>query len=395
MENSREMESEHRQSDASADHRPAWWRDRTDELLQLMDGRDAAFVYDTAAARAAVRRLRSLGSVARVLYAIKANDHPDLLRALASEGCGFECVSWSEVEYVLETVPGVGSNDLLFTPNFAPRAEYEAAIEAGVRLTVDNAWVIQNWPELFKGRSLFLRLDLEAGYGHHKKVVTAGADSKFGISLDDVDSVLEILARRGATVSGLHTHTGSGVTDAAVWKEQLDRFVDVLDRFPDARVLDLGGGLGVPDRPEKPTFDLARLDRLLEGSLGGQGRELWLEPGRYIASECGVLLARVTQMKTKGSYNYLGVATGMNSLIRPALYGAYHHIVNLSRLDDMDAVNYQVVGPICESGDILGEDRLLPRAREGDVMLIANAGAYGRTMSSFYNRREPAEAVIL
>jgi diaminopimelate decarboxylase/aspartate kinase len=372
-----------------------WWRDRSDDLLQLMEGRDSAYVYDLDTARSAARRLRSLSSVDRVLYAIKANDHADLLNALAKEGCGFECVSWKEVEYVLDTVKGARPEDLLFTPNFAPRSEYEAALDAGIRLTVDNAWVVHRWPELFRGRDLFLRLDLEAGYGHHKKVVTAGADSKFGISLHDLETVMDALSAQGARVVGLHTHTGSGVINPEAWREQLERFLAVLPSFPDARVLDLGGGLGVPDRRGKAGFDLARLDELLEETLGNHDLDLWLEPGRYLASECGVLLARVTQLKTKGQYHYLGVATGMNSLIRPALYGAYHDIVNLSRLEQDGAESYRVVGPICESGDVIGESRILPESEEGDVILVANAGAYGRVMASSYNRRSPSEEVIL
>jgi len=372
-----------------------WWRQRSAELLNTMQGRESAYVYDRETARAALRRLNSLDSVSRVLYAVKANDNAGLLRVMAAEGAGFECVSWNEVEYVLENVPGAAPKDSLFTPNFAPRAEYEAALELGVQLTVDNAWAIHQWPDLFAGRDLFLRVDLEAGYGHHKKVVTAGSDSKFGISRADLEAALAVLADQGARVTGLHTHTGSGVTDAEVWREQLSRFVDILPLFPDARVLDLGGGLGVPDRPGKPGFDLQRLDALLSETLEGRDLDLWLEPGRYLVSECGVLLSRVTQLKSKGQYNYLGVATGMNSLIRPALYGAYHDIVNLSRLDEPAKVDYRVVGPICESGDVLGEGRLLPESAEGDVLLLANAGAYGRVMASAYNRRPPAEEVFL
>jgi len=123
--------------------------------------------------------------------------------------------------------------------------------------------------------------------------------------------------------------------------------------------------------------------------------DVWLEPGRYLVAEAGVLLARVTQLKSKGEQHYLGLATGMNSLIRPALYGAYHRIVNLSRLSEKPSVRYTVVGPICESGDVLGESRMLPPAQEGDVMLIANAGAYGRVMASHYNRRAPAEELVI
>jgi diaminopimelate decarboxylase/aspartate kinase len=160
-------------------------------------------------------------------------------------------------------------------------------------------------------------------------------------------------------------------------------------------VLDLGGGIGVPDRPGQPEFNLPQLDQILLETLGSQGIELWLEPGRYLVAESGVLLARVTQLKNKGNFHYVGVATGMNSLIRPALYGAYHEIVNLSRLDEPADVPCRVVGPICESGDVLGESRLLPATQEGDLLLIANAGAYGRVMASHYNRRSPAEELFL
>ena len=372
-----------------------WWNGKAKRLAELMEGREAAYVYDLDTARAAARRLRGLKSVSRLLYAVKANDHVDLLRALAAEGMTFECVSLAEINHVLENVPGTGPADILFTPNFAPRREYEAALESGVQLTVDNSWVIHEWPELFAGRELFLRLDLETGYGHHKKVITSGVDSKFGISLGHLAEVRRSLEQRGSRITGLHAHTGSGVINSEVWREQLDRFLDVLPQFPDVRVLDLGGGLGVPDRPGKPGFDLPRLDALLSEALTGHPVEVWLEPGRYLAAECGVLLSRVTQLKSKGQFHYLGINTGMNSLIRPALYGAYHDIVNLSRLEQKATRHYRVVGPICESGDVLGESRFLPLSEEGDLILIANTGAYGYVMSSHYNRRSPAEELIL
>ena len=121
----------------------------------------------------------------------------------------------------------------------------------------------------------------------------------------------------------------------------------------------------------------------------------WLEPGRYLAAAAGVLLTRVTQLKDKDGVRYVGVNTGMNSLIRPALYGAHHHIVNLSRLDEPAGELVDVVGPICESADVLGKTRMLSPCREGDVLLIANAGAYGRVMSSSYNQRPPGEEIVI
>ena len=374
---------------------PEWWRARAPELLKILGRRECAYVYDLDIICKAAQRLLALHTVHRVLYSVKANDHPRILQLMAQQGLGFECVSIAEVEHVLETVPGVQPAEILFTPNFAPREEYEKAFQAGVRVTVDNSWVLREWHELFAHKELFLRLDLESGHGHHRKVITSGKESKFGISLDHLGELSDHLKKHDIRVTGLHAHTGSGVTDVSVWQEQLLRLLAVLPRFPAVKVLDLGGGLGVPDRPEQSRLDLAELDELLHATLGETEIQLWLEPGRYLVANGGVLLARVTQLKDKGNYHYVGIATGMNSLIRPALYGSYHDIVNLSRLDLPSTVHCRIVGPICESGDVLGESRLLPPTCEGDVLLIANTGAYGRVMASHYNRRIPAEELFL
>ncbi len=372
-----------------------WWKSKAGQLQQLMKDRDSAYVYDLDTTRGAARRLLKLDSVSRVLYSVKANDHADLLRVMAKEGLGFECVSLAEVRHVLLCIQGFDVKNILFTPNFASRQEYEAALQLGICVTVDNSWALQQWPEVFAGQDIFLRLDLDTGYGHHKKVITSGADSKFGISREHIPELLNLLHQQGIRVTGLHAHTGSGVHNADAWNEQLQRFLEILPKFPDVRVLDLGGGLGVPDRADQVGIDLSRLDELLGETMADQDAELWLEPGRYLVAASGVLLSRVTQLKTKGQYHYLGVSTGMNSLIRPALYGAYHEIVNLNRLNESAETHYRVVGPICESGDVLGENRFLPKSAEGDIILIANTGAYGRVMSSSYNRRAPAEEYIL
>jgi diaminopimelate decarboxylase/aspartate kinase len=172
--------------------------------------------------------------------------------------------------------------------------------------------------------------------------------------------------------------------------------IDVASTFPDVRMLDLGGGLGVPEKPGQDALDMLGLDDGIRDLKQAHPQyELWLEPGRYIVAEAGVLLTSVTQTKGKGDVRYVGVSTGMNSLIRPALYGAFHEISNLSRLGQSAEQVVNVVGPICETGDKLGTDRLLPECREGDVLLIANAGAYGYVMSSRYNLREPATEVAI
>jgi diaminopimelate decarboxylase/aspartate kinase len=172
--------------------------------------------------------------------------------------------------------------------------------------------------------------------------------------------------------------------------------VQIAEQFPAVEVIDLGGGLGVPEKPGDRPIDLAAVDATLAEIRETYPQyRLWLEPGRYIVSRAGVLLTHVTQTKGKGEMRYIGVGTGMNSLIRPALYGAYHEIVNLTRAEQAPSETVTVVGPICETGDRLGSDRLLPPTEEGDVILIANAGAYGHVMSSQYNLRQVAKEIVL
>jgi diaminopimelate decarboxylase/aspartate kinase len=373
-----------------------WWRSRSAALLALLGERDCAYVYDLATVSSQAAALRQMRAVARVLYAIKANPHPDILRTVHAAGCGFECVSRAEVERVLEAVPGVRTGDILFTPNFAPRAEYAWALERGLRLTVDNLAILRDWANLFAGKEIFLRLDAGDGRGHHEKVRTGGLHSKFGVPPEEFGDLRAAAAAAGARVVGLHAHGGSGHFEIEGGLEPARVLAAEAARLPGARILNLGGGLGVPDQPGEAPFDLDALDAALDGFRGSSpGFELWLEPGRYLVAAAGVLLARVTQVKGKGTYRYVGDATGMNSLIRPALYGAHHEIVNLSRLEEPATERYTVVGPICESGDEIGRDRWLPPCAEGDVLLVADTGAYGRAMSSHYNLRAPAPELVV
>ena len=334
-------------------------------------------------------------SVARVFYAIKANPHPAILQAIAALGLSFECVSRGEVERVLQAVPGIARERLLYTPNFAPRVEYQWALDQGLRVTVDNLYVLRNWSGMFRGREIFVRIDTGHGQGHHQKVRTAGMHSKFGVPLFELAELRRLATQCEATIVGLHAHTGSGNFAIGSWVETARILADAAAQFPGLGVINIGGGLGVPDRPGRRPLDLGKLDTAL-GQVRAihPGLELWLEPGRYLVAAAGVLLAQVTQLKGKGVVQYLGVATGMNSLLRPALYGSYHEIVNLTRLDEPAGSLYTVVGPICESGDVLGHDRLLPRSAEGDILLIASAGAYGHVMGSHYNLRAPAEELL-
>jgi diaminopimelate decarboxylase/aspartate kinase len=374
----------------------AWWLDRRPELLELAADRGPVYVYDAPTLRGAAAALRGLEAVDRVFYAIKANSHAGVLRTFHDAGLGFECVSAAELDHVTALFPGLDGERLLFTPNFAPRDEYRRGFAAGARVTVDNVHPLREWPETFRGREIFLRLDPGRGRGHHAHVRTAGAQSKFGLAPEQMAEARALIDACGARVVGLHAHFGSGVRAPEAWSEVALFLAEAAERFPDARVLDLGGGLGVPERPEQSPLDLDALGELLGRFKAANPRfELWLEPGRFLVARAGALLARVTQIKRKGEVVYVGLETGMNSLIRPALYGAYHPIVNLSRLAEPATWTAQVVGPICETGDILGRSRRLPPTTEGDVLLIANTGAYGRVMSSRYNLREPAGEALL
>ena len=373
-----------------------WWLIRRDELIGIAREKVSAYVYDRSAVAEAVARLKGLQSVDQVFYAIKANSNPEVLKVVHEGGMNFEVVSPGEIDLVLQLFPEIDRKRILFTPNFAPRSEYEYALAQDVWVTLDNLHPLREWGDAFAGRQVFLRLDPGQGRGHHEHVKTAGAHSKFGIPLFELEEAAELAARHQVEVVGLHAHTGSGILQADNWEDVAATLIEISRRFPAVRVLDLGGGLGIPEKPGQQALDMAALDAsLAEARTQLKGMEIWLEPGRYVIAEAGVLVTTVTQTKGKGDVRYVGVSTGMNSLIRPALYGAYHKIANLSRVDEVATEIVNVVGPICETGDRLGTDRLLPPTKEGDVIAIANAGAYGYTMSSRYNQREPAEEVVI
>ncbi|HYN20293.1 MAG TPA: bifunctional aspartate kinase/diaminopimelate decarboxylase [Thermoanaerobaculia bacterium] len=373
-----------------------WWRERRGDLLALAAERSPVYVYDAESLDQAARSVLGLGVFDGVFYSIKANCHPGVLSHFEKAGLGFECVSAPELEHVTSTFPGIEGSRLLFTPNFAPAAEYRRAFELGAWVTIDSLHPLRAWPEVFTGREILVRVDPGRARGHHAHVRTAGAQSKFGVDPESLPELAELAGRLGITVVGLHAHSGSGIRDARSWREVALFLAQEAERFPDVRILDVGGGLGIPERPGQSPLDLEELAESLRLFRAANPRfQLWIEPGRFLVAQAGVLLARVVQLKRKGNVTYVGAETGMNSLIRPALYGAYHPIVNLSKLGEPATMLAHVVGPICETGDILGRGRRLAPAEEGDVLLIANGGAYGRVMSSWYNLREPAGEEML
>ena len=377
-----------------------WWAARRDELLAMFNDHDGQplYVYDAPTLAKTAQELRAITPVSRMHYAIKANDNPEVLRHIHAQGLHFECVSPGEIKHIQGLFPDLPASDILFTPNFAPIDELAWALQQGVQLTLDNLHPLRHHPEVFAGARLILRLDPGLGKGHHKHVRTGGRQSKFGVPPERLDLAADLVARAGATIRGLHVHVGSGIRDSETWSENaLFLAQQAQAYFPgQIELLNLGGGLGVPEQRGEEPLDLGAVSASLEAFCAMHpDLALWMEPGRYVVAQAGVLLARVTQTKEKGEHAYVGLNTGMNSLIRPSLYGAFHEIVNLSRLDQPATMTADVVGPICESGDVLGFNRRLPKTQEGDVMLIATAGAYGHVMSSQYNRRAPAKEVML
>jgi diaminopimelate decarboxylase/aspartate kinase len=373
-----------------------WWIEKREQLLNLHKNKGPLYVYNLDVVNNRIDNLKSLPAVTRINYAMKANPHTDVIKAVADKGLAFDCVSVNEMKHVLNIVPDLDPSRLLFTPNFASIKEYEEAYEMGAVVNLDSLHPLELHPESFKGKDIMVRLDPGVAKGHHKHVRTAGVQSKFGVDLGQLDKLIELSNVHGFNITGLHAHVGSGIKSAETWAETAARLAEYAEKIPTVKVLDVGGGFGIPEKPNDPVLDMnATAETFKKFSEAYPQYEIWLEPGRYIAAESGVLLAHVTQLKQKGSKNYVGIETGMNSLIRPSLYGSYHHIVNLSSYGNPLEMTADVVGPICESGDVLGHGRLLPKTKEGDTILISTAGAYGRVMSSNYNLREPAEEITI
>jgi diaminopimelate decarboxylase/aspartate kinase len=374
-----------------------WWQGEREALLAAAEQGTPVYVYHLPTVRERARALKAIAAIDRRYYAIKANPNPDLLRTLYAEGFGIECVSQGELEHAFAAIPDLDPARVLFTPSFAPRPEYEAAYVRGATVTLDNVEALRRWPEIFRGRALWLRLDLGRGDGHHAKVVTGGIGSKFGLPLVAFDDFVSEARRLDVRITGIHAHLGSGIATPAHWREVYAELAGFADGIGTVATIDIGGGLPIPYKPDAEPFDLQAWAAGLAEIKSAYARyALAIEPGRFLVAESGALLAHVTQVVEKQGVHRVGLDAGMHTLMRPALYDAYHGIHNLSRLDEPHEAPCAVVGPICESSDVFGTARRLPAAtREGDVILIADAGAYGRAMSNTYNLRGlPRERVI-
>jgi diaminopimelate decarboxylase/aspartate kinase len=373
-----------------------WWAHKKNQLLKIASKTTPVYVYDYELIQKKARELLSIKAVDRVHYAVKANPNAEILRLLHEEGLHFDCVSTEELMHVRESIPGIDTEKLLFTPNFAAAREYEFALLQKCIVTLDNVHPLEHHGKLFKDAKILVRVDSGIAKGHHPHVMTSGPKSKFGVSHDELDRIKTLAKKHGATIIGLHAHVGSGILAPETWAEAASYLAAVAATIDTVETIDVGGGFGIVERPGQIALDMTSVAELLQNFKDQYPKyKLWLEPGRYLVGEAGVILAKVNQLKKKSGKTFVGLDVGMNSLIRPALYSAWHEIVNLSRLDERRIIEADIVGPICETGDVLGHSRYIPESFENDIFLIGTAGAYGKAMASMYNLRKPAEDIIL
>ncbi len=369
-----------------------WWDTKLDEIKKFMKDKTSAYLYDLATVRKNIENLKSISSIDQIFYAVKANNNAEVLKCAENQGIGFETVSINEIDKLQQLFSNLSNQQIFFTPNFANKNEYQAAIERGVTISLDSSYPIKNWSSIFTNQTVFLRIDPEIGKGHHENVRTAGSTSKFGIPIHELEALTPILIKYNIKIIGLHAHAGSGILSAKHWAEHANLLARIAENFKDVRYLNLGGGFGIKEKEGQNELDVKEIDKaLIEVKMRYSQFQFWIEPGRFIVANSGVLLTKVTQVKQKQNYYYVGVNTGMNSLMRPALYGSYHPILNLSKLNHEKNKLATIVGPICESTDKLGIEIPFPETKEGDLILIDNVGAYGHVMSNSYNLRAPAE----
>ena len=384
------------------DNLKIWWRNENNLIenfkSNIINEKKSLYIYKKEDIKEKCNKLKSkLGTkINKFYYAMKANYNKDILKIIIDEGFGIECVSLYEIKYLIDLINNKKINlkieDILFTPNFCDNNEYVKALDLGILCIIDNLNVIKDNLEIFDGKSIGIRLDLNMGDGHNKKVITEGKESKFGILLQELDELKDMCSKNNIKIILLHSHKGSGITDASAWGKTLEKMNNIVNDMKDIQYIDLGGGLGIFDNGKE--LDLIDVLINLEKTIINKNIKLILEPGRYLVAESGIILTKVNQIKSKGDKNFLGINCGMNNLIRPMLYNSYHPIYNLSKINKENNKEYDIVGPICESGDLFGKYDL-PDSNVDDIILIENTGAYGYCMSSNYNLRGFLEEVLI
>ncbi len=338
-------------------------------------------------------------------YAAKANTNTSVLKILESEGSALDAVSPGEVKTAL--LMGFTPNRILFTGTSVRNDELKTLLDSGVDINLDAVTQLDRLLSIKVPGTVSFRLNPAIGAGHHSHVVTAGKDSKFGIWENDAPAAYAKAKAAGVKKFGIHMHIGAGILDPKPFALALDKLLSIAAKVrKEAGIefdfIDMGGGLGVPYKPQEKELDLKLFaDTVIEPFKKNLARyglgqpALYLELGRYLICDACVLLTRVNTIKVTPYRKFAGVDAGFNTLIRPILYDSYHHILTAEKLNNPYAGIYDITGPICESGDLLAKERPMPILEEGDLLAVLNAGAYGFSMSSPYNSRPRAAEVLV
>ena len=361
------------------------------------------YVYSAGALTAAYRALEGAlaGVPHRICYAVKANPNLAVLRHFARLGAGFDIVSGGELARVLAA--GADPGRVVFSGVGKSRTEMRAALEAGIHCfniesEAEMARLDGVAGELGRVAPVSLRVNPDVDAKTHPYISTGLKQNKFGIPIEEAPRLYRLAAGLAhVRIVGLDCHIGSQLTELAPMADAADRVLALADRLAEDGMplahIDLGGGLGIRYRDETPP-DAAAYGALLAGRMRGRRETLLVEPGRYLVGNAGVLLTRVEYLKRGAERSFLVVDAAMNDLMRPALYDAWHAIEVADPQPERVPVLCDVVGPVCETADFLGRERLLAAA-EGDVLAILSAGAYGMSMSSTYNSRPRAAEVMV
>lgn len=341
----------------------------------------------------------------RIYYAAKANSNLTVLKILQSQGAYLDTVSPGEV--FMGLVCGYAPERIMFTGTSVRNDELKMLSDANVTVNIDSLSELERLLKIGVPQVLSVRVNPEVGAGHHEHCITAGPDSKFGLWEEETIQAYAIAKRARVERFGIHMHIGSGILDLEPYVQAVDKLLSIAKRVHDEagvnfEFIDVGGGFGVPYTLEDQEFDWAAFaskvvapfkSKVAEYGLGKP--YLCVEPGRYLVCDASVLLTTVNTVKTTPSKKFVGVDAGFNTLVRPTMYGSYHQVLVSNKLGAAEKETYDVVGPICESGDVLAKDRKMPKVEEGDVLAVLNAGAYGFSMSSNYNARPRAAEVMI
>lgn len=360
------------------------------------------YVYD---AQKIVQQIDTLknafeGIDLKIKYACKANTNLSILKLMRKYGVEIDVVSPQELQLAL--LAGYEGPQITFTPSGVSFDEIEQAANVEAKINLDNLDVLERFGQRYGNtKGCLLRIKPHVVGGGNAKIMTAQPDSKFGISIHQADEILAIVEKYDIRVIGLHQHTGSDIKQANAFTEAASAILGLASRFKNLEIIDLGGGFKVAYREGDVTTNMADLGKVLGTAFTefceqyGRQLQLWFEPGKYLVSESGYFLAKANVVKYDPVKNFIGLNAGLNHLIRPMFYDAYHEIYNASNPDASEQELYNVVGYICET-DTFGSDRTLNKTQAGDLIVIKNAGAYCYSMASQYNSRpRPAEVLVI